>query len=197
MKTHALSARLRTETGSRACHRLRRGGEIPASFYAAYKSEEGTKLESIKLAVSAYEMTQLIERNHGLLALSFDGRDEIAQISEVQRDQLGDSVLHVDLHWIDTNKPITATVPLLFRGEPKGAKVGGVFKTFLKTIVLTGLIKDMPSEVVVKTDDFDLGFSMHVDTLPLPEGVSAVTESRQAVCLIETPEEEDEEEAEE
>lgn len=195
MKTKQLNARVRTERGTRACRRLRAAGEIPANLFVAKKGEQGTTLENVALAISAYDMYQLIDQHASLLEVNFDGRKELVQVTEVQRDAFGDDVQHVDLHMIAADKPIHSEVEFVFKGDAKGVKAGGKLLREMKSIELEALPHLIPAEVMVRIDDLDINDSIHIEDLELPEGVTATGDARQLVVHVVPAAEEAEEEA--
>lgn len=176
MKTEVLTARVRTETGSRACRKLRAHGEIPANLYGAK--------ENVSLAVNAWKMNQLINAHASLLEIAWDGRKELVQVVEVQRNTFGDDVMHVDMHKIDVNKPITGEVDLVFKGEPKGVKAGGHMMRPFKSLEVEALPRNMPREIVIRVDDIGLNEGLHIEEIPLPEGVKALGDPRALVVTV-------------
>lgn len=179
MKTVVLNARVRTQRGTRACRKLRRSGEIPANLYG--------KGEAVSLAVNAYAMMKLIDENRSLLEVAFEGRKELVQVTEVQRDTFGDDVLHVDLHKIRADKPIHSEVGLVFKGDAKGVKMGGHLVAILKVLSLESLPHLMPREILVRVDDLDINDAIHIEDIQLPEGVTALGEARQLVVHVVPP----------
>ncbi len=185
MKAFPISARKRTEKGTRACRKLRVSGEVPANLYGVTGE---TRINEM-LAVSAYELTQAIDRLRTVLEVSFDGRKELVHLSEVQRDQFGDDIVHIDLHMIDPNKPMHAEVPLLFKGEAQGVREGGKLEVELHELEVEALPRRLPREIVVRVDELGLNQALHVSELPLPEGVKALGDATQVVVqVIETEE---------
>jgi large subunit ribosomal protein L25 len=181
MKSYAINARTRTEKGTRACRRLRAGGEVPASLYGL----RGEQHESLPIAVSAYDITQAIGRLSTVLDVKLDGtRTELVHLSEVQRSTFGDDVVHVDLHIIDANKPMHGEVPLVFKGEAKGVREGGKLSVELHEIEVEALPRQMPREITVRVDDLVLNQALHVSDLQLPEGVKVLTAGSVVVAHV-------------
>lgn len=182
MQATPINARLRTEKGSRACRKLRRSGEVPVNLYGV----ETGKTEAVNraLAVSAYDLTQILDRHASVLSVKCDGREDLVQVVEVQRDALGDNLLHVDLQLIDPNKPMQATVGIVIKGEAKGTRTGGNLEHVLHSVEIEALPRNMPTEVVVRVDDLDVGQVLHVSDLVLPEGVRALSNPQQLVVHV-------------
>jgi large subunit ribosomal protein L25 len=187
MKSAALKARLRSdeEKGTRACRKLRQAGEVPANLYGATK-KDGTKTElsNTALAVSAYDVMQLIAHHHNVVEVQYDTTKELAIIREVQRDVFGDDVLHIDMEMIDASQRIHVAVELVFKGDSQGVKDGGRMQIAMHSLEIEALPLAVPEHILVRVDDLALGQVMHVSDLPLPEGVTAVTPGEQAVVQV-------------
>jgi len=195
MKARPLNARLRTERGSRGCLKLRREGFIPANLYGSVTTDGAKKSHNVQLAVSAYELSQLIDQHAQLLEVSFDSRKELVQVVEVQRDTFGDDILHVDLHMIDMHHAITAEVELVFKGEAKGVKAGGHLEVELRSLEVEALPGDMPAEIVVRVDDLDLEQAIHVREIPTPGTWKITADPDLVVVQVVAPVSEEEAEA--
>jgi large subunit ribosomal protein L25 len=193
MKTEALSALARTETGRRACHKLRRAGFLPANLYASSQVDGKTVLRNETLKVSAYDIDQLLKKHAKVLEVTYEGGHDLCQLTEVQRDAMGSSLLHVDLRVIDPNKPMHAPVELVFKGEPKGVKLGGLLRVLIHQLELEALPRDMPHEILIHVDHLDIHDVLHVSELNLAEGVKALTNPTQLVVQVVPPVEETDE----
>jgi large subunit ribosomal protein L25 len=193
MKTEALSALKRTETGRRACHNLRRSGFIPANLYGSAEVDGKTALRNETLKVSAYDVDQLIKKHAKVLEVTYEGGHDLCQLTEVQRDAFGSSVLHVDLRVIDPNKPMHAPVEIVFKGTAKGTKLGGLMRVSVHSIEIEALPRDMPQEIVVLVDDLDINDSLHVKDLTFNSGVKTLTDPNQLVVQVVPPAEETDE----
>lgn len=187
MKRAPIKARLRSdkERGTNACRKLRQAGEVPAILYGADKKEgQKTQLTSTPLAVSAYDLMQLIAHHHNVVEVQYGGNAELALIREVQRDVFGDDVLHVDMEMIDASEKITLTVELVFKGDAQGVKEGGRLQVDLHELEIEALPMAVPENIVVRVDELGMDQSLHVKELPLPEGVTAVTPGDQMVVQV-------------
>jgi len=198
MKAVPLKVRPRSEKerGTRACLRLRKSGEIPASLYGAKKQDGATKLVHHDLAVSAYDVMQLLDTHASILDIDIEGEvaePHLALLKEVQRDVFGDDVLHIDLEMIDKDTPVEVTVQLEFKGDPKGAKEGGRVDIALHDLDVSALPRAMPDLITIRIDDLGVGDGIYVKDLDLPDGVSATVSPEQMVVQVVAQEEEAEE----
>lgn len=171
MATPTLKARPRTETekGSRACRSLRGQGEVPVNFYRATK---GSAPENHNLAVSAYELYKLIERKADILNLDVEGKVELVRVSEVQRDQFGDDVVHVDMRWMDPETPVPATIALEFSGRPQGIKDLSLVSLSARSISISCKPREIPDMIHVDLGTLSAGQNMTTGGVQLPAGAT-------------------------
>ncbi len=187
MKTKTLTTRPRAERGSRACLKLRRGGEIPVNLYKATQGDGPTQLVNHALAASAYDVMQLLAHHDALLEVAFGGGKELAVVREVQRDAFGDDVLHVDLQVIDATKPIAFEVELAFKGEAKGVRSGGRLMVQKRRLAIRALPSAIPESIEVRLDDLDIDQYLHVGELTLPAGVELDDEDPKGLVVHVAP----------
>jgi large subunit ribosomal protein L25 len=199
MKPQEILARARTEVGTRACRKLRRTGEIPANLYRAKKHEgAATSIENTNLALPAFELMNLIATQQTLLEVKFSGNTQLALLQEVQRDALGDDVVHVDLKAIEENEPVTVEVALTLKGEPSGVKKGGQLRVEMRRLEVSCLPRQIPDHIDVLVAGLEMEQSLFVRDLDLPAGVSAISgEDHMVVHVVPPPSEEELDAAEE
>lgn len=185
MKTMPLKARLRTEKGTRACRKLRRTGEIPANLYGPRQQDGKTVLDTWNLAVSAWDALQLVEHRASIVEVRFENEVRLALVKHLQRDSMGDDMIHLDLAVIDANKPVEVNVPIVFKGDSKGKASGGRVLPELRSLRVMALPTAIPEEILVKIDDLGMDEAIHVKDLKLPEGVTTEEDGDHVViqCL--------------
>ncbi|MCA8923679.1 MAG: 50S ribosomal protein L25 [Planctomycetes bacterium] len=179
-----LQARTRTGRGTRQCRRLRQQGEVPATLYGVlYSGEQRTEV-SESLAVSAYDLYQLIEKGVQFVTVHRDGKQQIAVIKQVQRDTFGDDVLHVDLKAIQADRPVVVPVELTVKGVAKGVKDGGLLKIALRRILLSALPGKMPELVEINVEHLQVNERILVRDLDLGDGVTPASPGDQLVVHV-------------
>src|SRR5215471_5316126 len=117
-QTAQLTAKVRSELGSRANKRLRDSGFIPGVIY-------GHKEAVVPVTLPRKETVGHISRGAHLFDLAIDGKSEKVLVKEVQYDHLGLHVIHVDFARVSLDERVEVTVPIELKGEPKEEE-GGV-----------------------------------------------------------------------
>lgn len=198
MEKHSIEAELRTKTGKGAARQIRRNGLIPGVVYG-----RGNDPRSIK--VDPLDIEKLLHSN-AIFDLTFvgeDGKEDEATviIKDYQKDIIKQDLLHVDFQFISMDEKITVSVPMHLEGEAAGVRDGGVLQQLLREIEIDALPGEIPEEITIDISELEVGESLSVVDLELPEGIDLVTEKDEVIVTVVTPteliEEEEEEEEEE
>jgi large subunit ribosomal protein L25 len=132
-----------------------------------------------------------------------DGKEDEATviIKDYQKDVIKQNLLHVDFQFISMDEKITVSVPMHLEGEAAGVRDGGVLQQLLREIEIDALPAEIPEEITIDISELEVGESLSVVDLELPEGIDLVTDSDEVIVTVVTPteliEEEEEEEEEE
>ena len=169
-----LTAELREDVGKGASRRLRRlGNNVPAIIYGAEDAPQ-----NLTLAVN--ELTKAMEQEafySQILDVVVGGKSNQAVVRDLQRNPSNGRVLHVDFMRISADREIQVSVPLHFVNEENcvGVKIGGGAITHnLTEVEISCLPANLPEYLEVDMEDIDVGTSVHLSDLVLPEGVVIV-----------------------
>ena len=183
-----LSAQARAHIGGSVSNKLKREGLIPAVIY-------GGKEPSLPVQVGARDISNLLSRALGeniLVELEIDNAGQkssrMALIQEVQHAPLTGGIVHVDFHAVNMNETLHTSVPIEPQGESIGVKsFGGILEQSLRSLEIACLPKDLPEVVTVDISGLNIGDSIHVRDIQLPEGVKAQDDAELTVFLVAAP----------
>jgi len=115
--THEIEATLREERGKEKAKKLRKQGLIPGVFY-----EKGK--EAIALTFNGKDLQKFLGERHAIVEIKVKGkkRNLKAIIKDVQTNPITDEVMHVDFQGVTMSEKLTAVVPVVLVGTPKGVK---------------------------------------------------------------------------
>src|SRR5881275_2954163 len=136
-QTAQITAKQRSELGSRANKRLRDAGFLPGVIY-------GHKEAVVPVTLPKKEVVNHIHHGAHLFDLNLDGKSEKVLVKEVQYDHLGLEVMHVDFARVSLDEKVEVTVPLELKGEPKGEADGGVLTQVISELEIECLVTDIP-----------------------------------------------------
>ena len=178
-----LNVQKRDAHGKGPTGRLRSKDLVPGIFYTA-------KGENIMVQAPTLPLEKLYESvGHTTvfnLEIDNNGTKEVhpVLIWQVQRHPYKNCFLHIDYYGVDLDKEVKVDVPLEFVGVAKGTKLGGVIETYRENVRLASKPMDMPQKVVVDVSDMNIGDTISVADLKLPENVTAVHDRNCAIVSV-------------
>ena len=167
-----LKAEPRPTVGRSAVRKLRARGLIPAVIYGGNDKPQ-------PLQVSARDINAMMSQASGEnvlveLEIGGDGQSRTALVQEIQHSPVGGEIRHVDFHAISMDQMIEAEVPLEPVGTAVGVKTfGGLLEQSLRALAIECLPADLPDRITVDVSNLNIGDSIHVRDIKLPDGVTA------------------------
>jgi len=168
--TIEIIATTRNTQGTGASRRLRKTGRLPGVVYGsgnAIAIEMDQNDLYYKLRNEAFHAS--------VLKLNLDGKTESVQLRSFVMHPFRQQVQHIDFQRVDLDKKIHIKVPLHFLNEEiaPGVKTGGGKISHVMTeLDVTCLPKDIPAFIQVDLSAMELGHSIHLGDLVLPNGVA-------------------------
>ena len=169
-----IRAEFREGLGKGASRRLRRlADKAPGILY-------GGGVEPVPLAIAYRELGKAMQEEaffSQILELHVGEKTQACVLREVQRHPATDKVQHIDFLRIREDLPVHMRVPLHFVNEDQcqGVKLGGGRLAHnLVEVEVRCLPKHLPEYIAIDVAELDVGQSIHLSDLQLPEGVDLV-----------------------
>ena len=183
-----LNATNRDVEGKSSSRQLRRAGSVPAVIYGGDK-------DPIRISILEKDIAKAAEIPGfatQILNINISGEEQNVILKELQRHPATQRVLHADLQRVNPDTKISISVPVRFLNEDicMGVKMhGGAISRLINNIDITCLASNLPEYLEVDVAELDVGDSVFLSALYLPEGVEipslALGEDRdQAVVSI-------------
>lgn len=182
----ALSARTRDRVGKGSARAARRAGLIPAVIY-------GDRKEPVAVTLNERVLTKQLQQSgffSTLIDLDIDGKKHRVLARDVQVHPVTDRPEHVDFLRISASSTITVEVPVEFVNEDKcpGLKVGGVLNIVRHDVEISCRPDQIPSSLILDLSGWNVGDSIHISAITLPEGASpTITDRDFTVATIAAP----------
>ena len=174
------------ETGTKGkAKRLRRQGKLPGVFY-------GPKAQTVPLEVDKKDfLTRVADLEGSHLIRIKSGSpllaDKVALVKEMQFHPVTGEVVHADFYEVDLSAKIRVKVPLHFVGKAAGVVRGGILQPIVREVEVECLPMDIPEFFDVEVSELDIGDSLHLTGLTMPEGVVAASESDLTLVTVVPP----------
>jgi large subunit ribosomal protein L25 len=175
-ETSKVIAKKRDRAGKGGARSSRREGLIPAVIY-------GDKQAPMMIAVEPKSVERIMHRegyfNH-TLKVEVDGTSIDVLPRDIQVDPVTDKPLHLDFLRVGPESIISVQVPVHFKNEgaSPGIKRGGVLNIVMHEITVRTKPTSIPEFFEVDLTGLEIGYSVHLDALKVPEGVRVVTRDK-------------------
>ena len=175
----SLNAKIRETKSKGQVNKLRLEGNIPAILY-------GGDTENQKIYIDKKKVKNLIHSENFLsnvLKLEIDGKEQRALPREVSFNPITDEPIHVDFIRIVDGAKIILQIPVKFINNEKspGLKKGGVLNIVRRKVELRCPTENIPTELLVDLDNTEIGTSIKISSINLPENVTPTIQGRDFV----------------
>jgi len=183
MKQVTLKAMKREKTGKETAKKLRKAGFIPAILY-------GKEIEPIAFALSYSEFEKVYNRYKGeavIYTLEISNGEVLrkqAILKEYQRHPVTDKFIHLDFQAIEEGHTVELEVPIEFVGKPVGITKGGILEIMIHELTIECLPKDIPDKITVDISHLDIGDSLHVRDIKVPENLKIKDHPEETVATV-------------
>ncbi|MBW3631891.1 MAG: 50S ribosomal protein L25 [Chloroflexi bacterium] len=179
MAQQEFTAQRRTVVGKKV-RRLRREGLVPGVVYGPVV--DGT----VPVSVDRREFVKFYQTNgHStLFVLRWEDGDQSVFIREVQQDPVRREPLHIDFFAPNLRMPVRAVVPIVFHNP--SSTIDGRLAEIRTEVEVEALPAGIPHQIDVDVSQLvQPGDAIRVGDLPMPDGVTVVTDEGESVVQIE------------
>lgn len=179
MKNIELNVNNRNGSGNKQSRKLRKESRIPAVLYQ--KGSNGRLLN-----VDEGELSSMLARNgeNVIVKLKVDGMEIPAVIKEVQRNHLGDRLIHVDFQPVTLHEIIHTEVPILLVNSERIEKNGWVINKQMTELEIEGEVEKIPPAITVDASKYKVGQVLRVADIEISKELSIVNESNEVIFSI-------------
>ena len=181
-----LPAETRDRAGKGASRALRREGRVPAVIY-------GGKEEPTPIHVEAKELVRLLDTGHfmnSIVEIEVGGKKMKTLPKDVSLHPVTDRPVHADFFRLAKGAKVEVQVPVVFVNEAAspGLKKGGVLNIVRHELELVCDAEKIPSEIEIDVEGKEVGDSIHISEVTLPEGSeSAITDRDFTIATLVAP----------
>jgi large subunit ribosomal protein L25 len=181
-----LPAEARDRAGKGASRALRREGRVPAVIY-------GEKKEALSIHVEEKLLTKMLHTGHfmnSVVMVDVAGKPTRTLPKAVDFHPVSSRPIHVDFLRIGEHSKVHVNVPVRFDNEEEspGLKRGGVLNIVQHELELICDAAHIPNEIHIPLDGLEIGDSIHISQVSLPEGsVPAIDDRDFTVATIVAP----------
>jgi large subunit ribosomal protein L25 len=175
-QTSVLKAEVRDRVGKGTARAVRRQDKVPAVIY-------GDKKPPIPITLAQREVSQRLHAGGfltHLLQIEVNGEEIRVIPKDFQLDPVRDFLIHVDFLRVGEGAKLTLDVPVHFVNQPDspGLKRGGVLNVVRYAVEMVVPADAIPEFIEVDLAGLDIGDSVHISAITLPDGVTPTITDR-------------------
>ena len=176
---NSIEASIRNTKTKGEINSLRQKGEVPAIVYG------GTE-ENQKISLSKKQVQYLIDQENFLskiISVKIDDKSINVLPRDVSFDPISDDPIHIDFLRIVKGAKVILEIPVKFINNENspGLKRGGVLNIVRRDVELVCPTENIPTELVVDLDGLEIGTSIKISSINLPENVKPTIQGRDFV----------------
>ncbi len=187
MDIATIKAQTRQTNGTGVARKARTKGLLPGSLY-------GGGAEPVSMALDSHDFEMLIHHSrggeHAVLKMEFADAPQLntaVLVKAVQHHPLRGQMIHVDFLRIRLDERIETVVPVEVTGQAPGVVEGGVLDHPLRELDIECLALEVPEAILVDVSALQIGESIHVRDLVVPQGVTVLTDPERPVAAVLAP----------
>lgn len=174
-----IQATIRTTQTRSQVNTLRKNGEVPGIIYGGESANE-------KISLIKKDVKNLIDKENFLsnvISINIDGKDQQVLPRDIAFDAVSDEPIHIDFLRIVKDAKIILEIPVKFINHElsPGLKKGGVLNIVRRKVELRCPTENIPRELTVDLNGLDIGSSIKISSINLPENITPTIQGRDFV----------------
>ena len=162
--------------GRKEAKALRIADQVPSVLY-------GGK-DIVHFNAHEFEFKKIIfTPNVYIINLDLEGKNYKCILQDAQYHPLTDKMIHADFLEVNETKPVSIKIPVKLTGTSEGVKKGGKLAVKMRTLKVSGLLKNLPDVLEIDITKLGLGQTIKIEKLTFPN--LTILEAKNAiVCVV-------------
>jgi len=180
MEIVKVEAQVRTEFGKKHTKLVRKQGLVPAIIYGG-----GT---TAAVSVTPKSVKSLVYTPDFKLAeITAGGETYTCILKDIVFHPLSDEITHIDFLRTIEGTPIKVEIPIGYKGKSPGVKGGGKLISQMRKVKVKTTPDKLTDKLYVDIGELELGNSVRVRDIEIPEGMEIMTTGATPVAIVEVP----------
>ncbi len=178
MENNQLVAEAREASTKGAARAVRRDGRIPAVLYG-----EGEP-KALSVDAKDWSLRFRYATSNTIISLALGKDEHNVLVKDTQEDILSERVNHIDFYAIHAGQKLQTMIPVILEGSPAGVREGGILEHKIEELEVVCLPKDIPDKFTVDISELEIGDSIHVGEIAVPDGVEVRNDPDTTVVVV-------------
>ena len=161
----------------------------------------GKNIGNLAIAVDASQINKILSESGSNALINMNIKENGSTkkykvlVKAIQRDPVRWDLIHLDFHQVSLKDRVHTTVPIHLEGTPAGVQKGGILTHLARRVEVECQADRIPDSLVVDVSEMEIGDTLNMADLKLPEGVKILEDPAAPVVTVtaaERPEAEEE-----
>lgn len=180
MNTVAISGELRSELGKKHSKAARNEGKIPCVMYGGG--------QNIHFTVKPNDIKSMVYTADFKLAdVTIDGNTYKVILKSYTMHPVTDELTHIDFLQLVDGQPVKVDIPVRFKGESPGVKLGGKLMQSLRRVTVKTIPEHLVDELFLDVSELELGNAVRVREIEAPDTIQIMNDGAIPVAIVEVP----------
>ena len=166
--TNQITALVRSHTGKGASRHARREGKIPAVLYG-----HGSDPQHLELPAREFAAVLRYAGTNAVLTLNIDGTEQFALTKALDIHPIRRNIQHADLLVVRRGEKVTVEVNVTVEGD---AEPGALVTQDANTVEIEADALSIPQGLTVSVEGVEAGTQIVASEIPLPDGVTLISD---------------------
>lgn len=174
--TNQITALVRSHTGKGASRRARQEGKIPAVLYG-----HGSDPQHLELPAREFAAVLRYAGTNAVLTLNIDCTEQYALTKALDIHPIRRNIQHADLLVVRRGEKVTVEVNVTVEGD---AEPGALVTQDANTVEIEADALSIPQGLTVSVEGVEAGTQILASEIPLPDGVTLISDPDMLVVNV-------------
>jgi len=179
MANVTVDVKKRSVKGSKNLKNIRVKGDTPGIIYG-----HNDKYQPEMIQLNESKLKRALEKGNKMFDIKGLDKNITAMVTEVQVNEINDEILHIDFQRVEKNDELNLKIPIIIKGIPEGAKIGGRLQVFLHDMRIACTTDSFIDEFILDVSPMNVLDRLTLGDIDLPDGVRAVGIPTTTVCIV-------------
>ncbi|WP_052447272.1 50S ribosomal protein L25 [Clostridium polynesiense] len=159
---------------------LRRDGIVPGIIYGSSMDK------NIPIKVDSIELARVLKYNSkgSILKLEINDKKWSCLVKEVQKEHLGDGVIHVDFQHVKSDEVVKMNIPITYTGRENLQLNRLVLESLQPELELQGPAEDIPLHFDIDVSQMQFEDKLYAKDIKLPDNITLLTDPETLLAVV-------------
>ncbi|HPE68698.1 MAG TPA: 50S ribosomal protein L25 [Thermotogota bacterium] len=187
MQNIKIEAQERSRSKTSGARKIRRDALLPGVVYGPDFQPVSVQIDRRNFEALSHHISSTTAIALNIQKQDGSSLEKRTYLKSVQRHKVHDHPVHLDFYVPSAGHKMRIEVPIEYLNKPQGVEKGGILEFMYESILIEALPKDIPEKIQIDIAGIDLGESLKLQDVDLPEGIKALMHADDILLTVLEP----------